>query len=128
MSKNIVPCGGFEFDDSLEIRDGKLSAKPVLDVNGDFIVTFTFDDRKNIISDKTFDEIFEAYKAGKKVSGLIVYGSNEWNILYISAVNGDEITFFLIDGDGRDFEYAVVKVNKNVGNSFYSGPLTAGAS
>ena len=29
MSK--IPCGGFEFDDSLEIRDGKLSARSALD-------------------------------------------------------------------------------------------------
>ena len=24
MSKNVVPCGGFELGDSLEIKDGKL--------------------------------------------------------------------------------------------------------
>lgn len=127
MSKNIVPCGGFELGESLIMKDGKL------DANGDFIVTFTFDDSENIVSDKTFDEIFEAYKAGKKVSGLIVNRRDDWSILHISSVNGEEIIFFLItgtliDGVNADVKYLVVQVGRIGGNLFYLGSLTAGAS
>ena len=71
MSK--VPCGGFELDDSLEIRDGKLSAKSALDAKQDktFIITFTVDEDGTNPADKTFDELSTAISEGKSILAVI---------------------------------------------------------
>ena len=71
MSK--VPCGGFELDDSLEIRDGKLSAKSALDAKQDktFIITFTEDSDGTNTADKTFDELSTAISEGKSILAVI---------------------------------------------------------
>lgn len=72
MSKNIVPCGGFELDDSLKIENGKLGLAPGAgnDETELFKVAITTEN-DNIISDKTFAEIQEAYQAGKYIYALI---------------------------------------------------------
>ena len=73
---NKIPCGGFEFDDSLELRDGKLSAKSALDaLSGGLIVTLTKDETHKpftsalrfYTADKTVDEVREAIVSGKYV-------------------------------------------------------------
>lgn len=69
---NKIPCGGFEFDDSLEIRDGKLSAKSA---SGGLVVTLTKDEThmpftsasRAYTADKTIDEIYDAIYSGKNV-------------------------------------------------------------
>lgn len=72
MSKNIVPCGGFELDDSLKIENGKLGLAPGAgnDETELFKVAITAKN-DNIISDKTFAEIQEAFQAGKYVYASI---------------------------------------------------------
>ena len=122
MSKNIVPCGGFELGESLIMKDGKL------DANGDFIVTFTPDDSENIVSDKTFDEIFEAYKAGKQVSAVLVNGINDYIEFHNSAASGEKFEFFMLTAPNGNIMYGVIQIFRNDNIMFYSGSLTAGAS
>lgn len=87
---NKIPCGGFEFDDSLEIRDGKLSAKPVLDaLSGGLIVTLTKDEThipftsasRAYTADKTIDEINDAIDSGKNIILFAKYIDDKGNKL-----------------------------------------------
>ena len=73
---NKIPCGGFEFDDSLEIRDGKLSAKSALDaLSSGLVINLTKDEThmpftsasRVYTADKTVDEVYEAIYSGKYV-------------------------------------------------------------
>ena len=114
---NKIPCGGFYLNDTLGVdENGKLGINQ-------FVVTFTMGEKGSIVSDKTFDEIFDAYKAGKKVSGVLSR-PNDWAELYVSTVNGDEIDFFMIVNTPDGCQYAVVSVSRTGGNSFIAGPLT----
>ena len=117
MNKKI-PCGGFYLSDTLGVdENGKLGVNQ-------FVVTFTASDDGNISSDKTFAEIFDAYKAGKKVSGVILNSPNDWIELYVSTVNGDDINFFAMSNASGGCRYAVVRVSRSGGNSFITGLLT----
>ena len=118
MSK--VPCGGFELGESLIMKDGKL------DTNGDFIVTFTIDDSENIVSDKTFDEIFEACKAGKKVSAMLVNGPNNYIEFHLSVASGKEFDFFMLTVPNGKIMYGAIRISSNNNIKLYSGSLTAG--
>lgn len=74
MSKNIVPCGGFELGDSLVVNDGKLDAKP-----GVYIVTFSTDKTGEvIIADKTYAEIASANEKMPVFGRISLEGSNKW--------------------------------------------------
>ena len=115
---NKIPCGGFYLDDTLSVdENGKLGVNR-------FVVTFTMSEDESIASDKTFAEIFDACKAGKKVSGVVLNPPNGWTELYVSTVNGDEIEFFAIMGAPDGCQYAVVRVSRIGGNSLISGLLT----
>lgn len=115
---NKIPCGGFYLSDTLGVdENGKLGVNQ-------FVVTFTMSEDGGIASDKTFDEIFDAYKAGKKVSGVILNPPNDWTELYVSSVNGDEINFFAMAGTTDGCQYAVVHVSRTGGTSLISGLLT----
>ena len=117
MNKKI-PCGGFYLDDTLGVdENGKLGVNQ-------FVVTFTMSEDGSLASDKTFAEIFDACKAGKKVSGVLLNRPNDWAELYVSTVNSDDIDFFAIAYDLDGFNYAVVNVSRTGGNSFISGLLT----
>ena len=117
MNKKI-PCGGFYLSDTLGVdENGKLGINQ-------FVVTFTMSEEGSIASDKTFDEIFDAYKAGKKVSGVLLTALNDWTELYVSTVNSDDIDFFAIAYTSDGCQYAVVNVPRIGGNSFNAGPLT----
>ena len=114
---NKIPCGGFYLSDTLSVdENGKLGVNQ-------FVVTFTMGEKGSIVSDKTFDEIFDAYKAGKKVSGVLGQ-PNDWAELYVSAVNGDEIDFFAMTGAPDGCQYAVVRVSRTGGTSLINGLLT----
>lgn len=114
---NKIPCGGFYLDDTLGMdENGKLGVNQ-------FVVTFTMSDGENVLSDKTFAEIFNAYKAGKKVSGVIFAPPNNWTELYVSNVNGDEINFFAMSGVLDNVGYIVIRVSRTGGNSLVVGPL-----
>ena len=116
MNKKI-PCGGFYLSDTLGVdENGKLGVNQ-------FVVTFTMIDDGKISSDKTFAEIFDAYKAGKKVSGVALIARNDWTELYVSAVNGDEIDFFAMTGSSDGCQYAVVRVSRTSGTSLIVGAL-----
>ena len=115
---NKIPCGGFYLSDTLGVdENGRLGVNQ-------FVVTFTMSEDENIASDKTFDEIFDAYKAGKKVSGVVLNPPNGWIELYVSTVNGEEIDFFMMAGAPGGCQYAVVRVSRTGGNSLISGLLT----
>ena len=115
---NKIPCGGFYLSDTLGVdENGKLGVNQ-------FVVTFTISRDGSIASDKTFAEIFDAYKAGKKVSGVILSPSNGWTELYVSNVNGDEIDFFALSVALDDIGYAVIRVSRTGGNSLIAGLLT----
>ena len=115
---NKIPCGGFYLSDTLGVdENGKLGVNQ-------FVVTFTMSEDGSIASDKTFAEIFDAYKAGKKVSGVVLNPPNGWTELYVSAVNGDEINFFAMTGGSDGCQYAVVCVSRTGGNSLIAGLLT----
>ena len=115
---NKIPCGGFYLSDTLGVdENGKLGVNQ-------FVVTFTISEEGSITSDKTFAEIFDAYKAGKKVSGVVLNPPNGWTELYISTVNGDEIDFFAMAGAPEGCQYVVVRVARTGGNSLISGLLT----
>ena len=114
---NKIPCGGFYLSDTLGVdENGKLGVNQ-------FVVTFTMSREGNISSDKTFAEIFDAYKAGKKVSGVVLNPPNSWTELYVSTVNGDVINFFMITGNLGGCEYVVVRVSRTGGNSLITGRL-----
>ena len=114
---NKIPCGGFYLSDTLGVdENGKLGVNQ-------FVVTFTVSEDGSIASDKTFAEIFDAYKAGKKVSGVVFSPPNSWNELYVSTVNGDAIDFFMMTRNLRVCEYAVVRVSRTDGNSLITGRL-----
>lgn len=98
--------------------------KSELDALERFVVTFTASEDGNIASDKTFDEIFDAYKAGKKVSGVVLIARDYWTELYVSAVNGDEIDFFAMTSAPDGCQYVVVHVSRTGGSSFITGLLT----
>ena len=115
---NKIPCGGFYLDDTLGVdENGKLGVNR-------FIVTFTMNDDGNISPDKTFSEIFDAYKAGRNVSGVVLFAPNDWSELYVSTVNSDDIDFFAIFNDPSGCMYAVVNVSRTGGSSLYRGLLT----
>ena len=115
---NKIPCGGFYLSDTLGVdENGKLGVNQ-------FVVTFTMNEDRSIASDKTFAEIFDAYKAGKKVSGVLLNAPDDWFELYISTVNGDEIEFFAISSAPDGCMYTVVRVSRIGGNSFIAGLLT----
>ena len=115
---NKIPCGGFYLSDTLGVdENGKLGVNQ-------FVVTFTMSEEGSIASDKTFAEIFDAYKAGKKVSGVVLNRPNDWIELCVSTVNGDEIDFFAMMGTLDGCQYAVVHVSRTGGTSFISGLLT----
>ena len=115
---NKIPCGGFYLSDTLGVdENGKLGVNQ-------FVVTFTMNSEDgNISSDKTFDEIFDAYKAGKKVSGVVLSPPNGWTELYVSTVNGNVIDFFMITSNLGGCEYVVVRVSRTGGNSLITGRL-----
>ena len=114
---NKIPCGGFYLSDTLGVdENGKLGVNQ-------FVVTFTISKNGSIASDKTFAEIFDAYKAGKKVSGVVLNPPNSWTELYVSTVNGDVIDFFMITRNLGGCEYAVVRVSRTGGNSLITGRL-----
>ena len=119
---NKIPCGGFYLSDTLGVdENGKLGVNQ-------FVVTFTMGEKGSIASDKTFDEIFDAYKAGKKVSGVLLNALNDWTECYVSSVNGDIIDFFAmmsVRNDGMiGCNYAVLSVSRIGGTSVIVGPLT----
>ena len=115
---NKIPCGGFYLSDTLDVdENGKLGVNQ-------FVVTFTMSEEGNVASDKTFAEIFDAYKAGKKVSGVVLNPPHGWTELYVSTVNGDEIDFFAMMDTPLGCQYAVVHVSRTGGNSLITGPLT----
>lgn len=72
MSK--IPCGGFEFDDSLEIRDGKLSAKSALN------------------------------KLSEEIENLPIGGAPSWNDLKDKPFYDESNTLFEWDGDATGHE------------------------
>ena len=112
---NKIPCGGFYLDDTLSVdENGKLGVNR-------FVVTFTMSEDESIASDKTFAEIFDACKAGKKVSGVVLNPPNGWTELYVSTVNGDAIDFFMLARKLRVCEYVVVRVSRTDGNSLITG-------
>ena len=114
---NKIPCGGFYLSDTLGVdENGKLGVNQ-------FVVTFTMSEDRSIASDKTFAEIFDAYKAGKKVSGVILSPPNGWTELYVSTVNGNVIDFFMMASTPNGCEYAVVRVSRTGGNSLITGRL-----
>ena len=115
---NKIPCGGFYLSDTLGVdENGKLGVNQ-------FVVTFTMSEDGSIASDKTFAEIFDAYKAGKKVSGVVFSPPNSWNELYVSTVNGDDIDFFAIVNTSDGCQYVVVNVSRTGGTSVIAGLLT----
>lgn len=117
MNKKI-PCGGFYLSDTLDVdENGKLGVNQ-------FVVTFTRSEDRGIASDKTFDEIFDAYKAGKKVSGVVLYGPDSWIEFYVSTVNSDEIDFFAMSPAKNGGQYTIVRVSRTGGNSIIAGLLT----
>ena len=89
-----------------------------------FVVTFTMSEDGSITSDKTFAEIFDACKVGKKISGVVLNPPNGWTELYVSTVNGDEIDFFTIMSAPDGCQYAVVQVSRTGGTSLTNGLLT----
>ena len=93
-----------------------------------FVVTFTMSEEGSIAPDKTFDEIFDAYKAGKKVSGVLLNTLNDWTECYVSSVNGDIIDFFAMISSRDDgtigCHYAVLSVSRIGGTSVITGLLT----
>ena len=114
---NKIPCGGFYLSDTLGVdENGKLGVNQ-------FVVTFTMSEDGSIASDKTFAEIFDAYKAGKKVSGVFLT-PNGRSELYVSTVNGNAIDFFMMASNPNGCEYAVVHVSRTGGNSLINGLLT----
>ena len=116
---NKIPCGGFYLSDTLGVdENGKLGVNQ-------FVVTFTMSEDRSIASDKTFAEIFDAYKAGKKVSGVLLIPHNGWAELYVSIVNGNVINFFMMSSvSSNSCEYTVVRVSRTGGNSLITGQLT----
>lgn len=114
---NKIPCGGFYLSDTLSVdENGKLGVNQ-------FVVTFTMSEDRSIASDKTFAEIFDAYKAGKKVSGVILSPPNGWTELYVSTVNGNVIDFFTMTSTPNGCRYTVVRVSRTGGNSLITGRL-----
>ena len=114
---NKIPCGGFYLSDTLGVdENGKLGVNQ-------FVVTFTMSEDGSIASDKTFAEIFDAYKAGKKVSGVVLFAPNDWHELYVSTINGDDIDFFAISSDSSGCMYVDVCVSRTGGNSLITGRL-----
>ena len=76
MSKNVVPCGGFELGDSLEIKDGKLDlAGGVGGGGGVLVVTILPDDadEEKYTANKTFAEIAAFIENG----GYVVADTSE---------------------------------------------------
>ena len=115
---NKIPCGGFYLSDTLSVdENGKLGVNQ-------FVVTFVKNKDGSIASDKTFAEIFDAYKAGKKVSGVILFAPGSLAELYVSAVNTKVIDFFMITGNPNGCEYTVIRVSRTGGNSLINGLLT----
>ena len=106
MSNKKISCGGFFIDDTLKEEDGVLSVvgggssslpEVTSEDNGDvltvvegawakaknegniFIVTFTeTDEQSNYVSDKTFEEIEEAYNNGKIILCNIINLMSEY--------------------------------------------------
>ena len=114
---NKIPCGGFYLDDTLGVdENGKLGVNQ-------FVVTFAMNKDGSIASDKTFAEIFDAYKAGKKVSGVILFAPNSLAELYVSTVDSRVIDFFMMTSTPNGCEYAVVRVSRTGDNSFITGRL-----
>lgn len=61
---------------------------------GGFVVTFTADSDGAIVSDKTYQEIYDAYFTdGKSIRGVMVNGSNDHSLFYLTSVTGDEVCF-----------------------------------
>ena len=119
---NKIPCGGFYLDDTLGVdENGKLGINQ-------FVVTFTMSEEGSIASDKTFDEIFDAYKAGKKVFGVLLNAPNDWTECYVSSVNEEIIDFFTmtsaIDDGTIGCQYVVLSVPRIGGASVIVGLLT----
>lgn len=115
---NKIPCGGFYLSDTLGVdENGKLGVNQ-------FVVTFTMSEDGSIASDKTFAEIFDAYKAGKKVSGVVLSPPNGWTELYVSTVNSNVIDFFMMGVIPNGCAYTVVRVSRTGGNSLITGLLT----
>lgn len=105
---NKIPCGGFYLSDTLGVdENGKLGVNQ-------FVVTFTMSNDGSIASDKTFAEILDAYKAGKKVSGVALNPPNDRTELYVSSVNEEIIDFFAMisasDGGTIGCQYFVLRV------------------
>ena len=68
----------------------------------EFKVTFTTDSSGGYVADKTHSEIFDAYIAGKKVSGVAVVGTNDFSILTLGAVNVEEVLFYAVGGNSKE--------------------------
>ena len=76
MSKNIVPCGGFELGDSLEIKDGKLDLVDGAGGGGGVLVVTILEDKAiegKYTANKTFAEIAAFIENG----GYVVASTSE---------------------------------------------------
>ena len=83
----------------------------------EFKVTFTTDSSGAYVADKTHSEIFDAYIAGKKVYGMVVIGTNDFFILTLGGVSGDEASFYAVVVDsteGSIFDFSIPRIGAGV--------------
>ena len=83
----------------------------------EFKVTFTMDSSEAYVADKTYSEIFDAYIAGKKVYGVFVNGTNDFFILTLGAVSGDEVSFYVVTSsltEGSIYTFTIPRTGSGV--------------
>ena len=66
-------------------------------------VTFTMDSSGALVADKTYQEMFDAYIAGKNVFGVMVNGSNDFSHMTLCAASSEEVDFFTVIPGGIVF-------------------------
>ena len=130
MSKNVVPCGGFELGDSLEIKDGKLD---LVDGAGGglptLIVNISLDDSSNFVADKTYQEIINAYKDNKQVIAVF---REKGTIFYLSQcpdeistyVDARYISFFTVLAKSGSIIIGVLELNSAENITTYSKTIS----
>ena len=77
----------------------------------DFVtVTFTVDENGAFVADKSYEEIHDAYNAGKDIRGMIMYAPDDVGVLTLSAVSHSEVSFFIVSVSANDGSGGIIEL------------------
>ena len=104
----------------------KIDPKYLPEVAEEFKVTFSPNaDGTGYEPDKTYWEMYNAYKDGKKVCGVLANSANDHILLSVCGVNGDEVTFHTVEvASGGEGAIIYLYCSRTGGTKLYMAPMT----